>query len=99
MGVVFFCVASILAGFGMHWVGGKSRGRNGRTAFRSAAWGFWLLLLAPLANFGPIPIPVVGYVLNLILWLSPSAICFLLAAASMVKEMRAQKEGDFTDAA
>ncbi len=99
MGVLFYWLAPLLAGFGMHWAGGKSRGRNARSAFKSAAWGCWLLLLGHLAHFGPIPIPVVGWMINLIIWLTPSAICFLLAAASMVKEMRAQKEGEFTDAA
>ena len=98
MGPILFWLGPILAGFGMHWVGGKSRGRNARNAFRNASWGFWLLLLGQLAIFGPIP-TAIGYVLNLIIWLTPSAICFLLAGASMVKEMRAQKEGDFTDAA
>jgi hypothetical protein len=100
MDVVIYWIAPILAGFGFNLVAGKSRGRNARSAFRSAAWGSWLLLLGHLAGVGPIP-PVfgVGSLLNLIIWLSPSAICFLLAAASMVKEMRAQKEGEFTDAA
>ena len=99
MTFLLFWLAPILAGFGLNWVGGKSRGRNARGAFKSAAWGCWLLLLGQLAFLGPIPIPVIGPILNLILWLTPSAICFMLAAASMVKEMRAQKEGNFTDAA
>ena len=99
MDIVLFWLAPILAGFGFNWMAGKSRGRNGRAALRSAAWGSWLLLLGHLAPLGPLPIPIVGPFLNLIIWLAPSAICFLLAAASMVKEMRAQKEGEFTDAA
>ncbi len=100
MEIVLFWIAPLVAGFGMNWLAGKSRGRNARSAFKSSAWGFWLLLLAQLARFGPIPpFPVIGPLLNLIILLTPSAICFLLAAASMVKEMRAQKAGDFTDAA
>jgi hypothetical protein len=100
MDVLIYWIGPILAGFGTNFLAGKSRGRNARSAFRSASWGFWLLLLGHLAFLGPIPpIPVIGPLLNLILWLTPSAICFLLAAASMVKEMRAQKQGEFTDAA
>ncbi len=94
-----FGVAPVVAGLGMNWMAGKSRGRNARNAFKSAAWGCWLLLLGHLAFLGPIPIPLIGFMLNLIIWLAPAAICFLLAASSMLKEMRAQKEGDFTDAA
>ena len=94
-----FGIAPVLMGLGMNWMAGKSRGRNARNAFRSAAWGCWLLLLGHLAFLGPIPIPVIGPMLNLVLWLTPAAISFLVAASSMVKEMRAQKEGDFTDAA
>ncbi len=95
-----FGLGPVLAGLSLNWVSGKSRGRNARSAFKSAAWGCWLLLLGHLAIFGPIPsIFGIGYLLNLIIWLSPAAICFLLAASSMLKEMRAQKEGDFTDAA
>lgn len=99
MDILLFWIAPIVAGFGFNWVAGKSRGRNAKNAFRSAAWGSWLLLLGHLAGFGPLPIPVVGPLLNLIIWLAPSVICFLLAASSMLKEMRAQKEGEFTDAA
>ncbi len=101
MGIVTFWIAPILAGMGMNWVGGKSRGRNAKNAFKSAAWGCWLLLLGHLAGWGPIPpvVPVVGTLINLVLWLTPAAICFLLAASSMLKEMRAQKEGEFTDVA
>lgn len=93
-------VAPIVAGFGLNWVGGKSKGRNAKNGFRLAAWGCWLLLLGNLAGIGPIP-PIfgIGFLLNLIIWLAPAAICFLLAASSIVKEMRAQKNGEFTDAA
>lgn len=93
-------LAPILAGFGMNWIAGKSKGRNARKAFRFAAWGFWLLLLGNLAGLGPLP-PVfgVGPMLNLIIWMVPAAVCFILAVSSIVKEMRAQRNGEFTDAA
>ncbi|HLK57875.1 MAG TPA: hypothetical protein VKU00_15010 [Chthonomonadaceae bacterium] len=82
----------ILAGFGMYWVAGKCRGRNAKNAFTLAAWGFWLLMLfyMPLGLFWP---------LSWIVALAPSAICFLLAANYLLKEMRAQKEGDYTERA
>lgn len=100
MGYLLYWLAPILAGFALNWVSGKSRGRNARTAFKSGAWGCWLLLLGHLAVLGPVP-PIfgVGSLVNLLIWLTPAAICFLLAASSIVKEMRAQKEGEFTDAA
>ena len=86
----------ILAGFGLFWAAGKARGRNARRALNFAAWGSWLLLLMyiPLPFF---PFPL-GF-LNLIIALAPSVLCFLLAANSILKEMRAQKVGDYTDAA
>ena len=89
-------IAPILAGFGLFWAAGKCRGRNMKKAFNFAGWGSWLLLLwfVPLAIF---PFPL-GF-LNYILAAAPSAICFLLAASSALKEMRAQKVGDYTDAA
>ena len=94
---LMYYLAPALAGFGLFWAAGKCRGRNARRAFNFAAWGSWLLMLTWLAWLGPFP-PIL-YFLNLILSLTPSAICFLLAASSMLKEMRAQKVGDYTDAA
>ena len=86
----------ILAGFGLFWAAGKARGKNARRGLNFAAWGSWLLMLwfIPLPFF---PVPL-GF-LNLIISLTPSAICFLLAAASIMKEARAQRVGDYTDAA
>ncbi|MCS6774914.1 MAG: hypothetical protein RMJ43_16475 [Chloroherpetonaceae bacterium] len=92
----FAYLGPILAGWGLHWFSGKCRGRNARNAFRYAAWGAWLLLLIHLP-IGIFPFPL-GF-LNLIVKLAPSVICFWLAASSILKEMRAQKEGEFTDAA
>jgi hypothetical protein len=83
-------IAPILAGFGLNWFANKCRGRNAKNAFRYAAWGSWLLLLI----FIPLPIPF-----YFLLKFVPSILFFWLAAVSMLKEMRAQKEGEFTDAA
>jgi hypothetical protein len=86
----------ILIGGGLYWLSGKCRGKNARNAFRYAAWGTWLLLLY-FVPFGIFP-PLLGF-LNVILSLTPSAICFVLAISSILKEMRAQKQGEYTDMA
>lgn len=98
--ILLFWVAPILAGFVFNFIGKKARGRNARSAFRFAGWGSWLILLMNLAWLGPIPIgiPIIS-LLNIVIWLIPSGICFLMAANSMLKEMRAQREGEFTEAA
>lgn len=80
----------ILIGFGFSWIAGKCRGRNARNAFRFLAWGAWLWLLV----FLPLPIPLY-FVLKYI----PTAFCIWMAAASMLKEMRAQQQGEYTDVA
>lgn len=86
----------VLLGAGFYWAAGKCRGRNARNAFRYSAWGSWLLLLwfLPISIF---PFPL-GF-LNVILSLTPSVICFLLAASSMLKEVRSQQRGDYTERA
>ncbi|HZO90127.1 MAG TPA: hypothetical protein VFB38_17495 [Chthonomonadaceae bacterium] len=86
MGVVW----PILAGWGFWWFSGKCRGRNARNAFRYLAWGAWLWLLV----FIWMPIPF-----YFILKFVPSLVCVWLAALSMLKEMRAQQKGEYTDAA
>lgn len=90
-------LAPILLGFGSQWVAGKCRGRNAQKAFRFAAWGFWLLLLAfvPLGFLG-LPFFLLNFTL---VKLIPSILLFIAAGNSLLKEMRAQKEGEFTDAA
>lgn len=98
LGLFMSLVLPVVIGAFLHWSGGKCRGRNARNAFRFAAWGSWLLLLVFLPIYIVPPIPVVDF-LNLILKLTPSAICFLLAFNSIVKEMRAQQKGEYTDAA
>lgn len=96
--MIWIALGSILMGSGFYWISGRCRGRNARSAFRYAAWGAWLLLLV----FVPIsivpPLPVLDLI-NIILRLAPSVICFMLAIGSMLKEIRAQKAGEFTDAA
>ena len=84
------------AGFGMNFLAGKSRGKNARNACKAAAWGFWLLLLGFFCVVGPIP----GFwFINIFIWMIPAAIAFIVAANSMLKEMRAQREGEFTERA
>ena len=93
---IFLSIAAILAGFAMNAISMKCKGKNGRNACKSAAWGFWLTVLANFCWFGPIP----GFwPINLILLLAPAAIAFVVAANSMLKEMRAQRDGEFTEAA
>ena len=89
MGILGF-LWPLLAGGGCWWIAGKSRGRNAKSAFQFAAWGFWLLMLFHVRYFF-LPISL--------LWFAPSILCFLLAGSSILKEMRAQKSGEFTDAA
>lgn len=84
-----------LAGSGMYFMSNKSRGKNAKMFFRYAAWGFWLLYLWVIP--GPFMFPL--SVLNWIIKLAPSVICFFLAANSIIKEMRAQAQGQYTDAA
>ena len=80
-------------GAAMLWFSNKCRGKNAKAFFSYGAWGFFLTYLQYLAFLIPIPI------INLMLMLVPSAICFLLAANSILKEMRAQKDGEYTEAA
>ena len=85
----------VLAGFGLFWAAGKARGKNARRALNFAAWGSWLFMLTWLSAFGPLPIAL----LNWFILLTPSVVCLLLAANSLLKEMRAQRVGEYTDAA
>ncbi len=80
----------ILIGFGLSWIAGKCRGRNARNAFRFWAWGTWLLLLI----FIPLPIPF-----YFLLKFAPSVFCYWMGLSSILKEMRAQQRGEYTDAA
>ena len=86
-------IGPALAGASMLWFASKCKGKNARDATRLAGWGFLLLYLR---YFGFLVLP---FGLGWLLLLAPSAICFLLAFNSIVKEMRAQKNGEFTEAA
>ena len=90
-------ILPILIGLGLYWVSNRCRGRNGRMACRLGAWGTWLLLLASPILMGP-QHPLL-YLINVLIRLTPSAICYLLAANYLLKEVRSQQRGDFTDAA
>lgn len=93
-------VLPILLGMGCQWASNRCRGRNAQKAFRFAGWGFWLLLLwaLPLGKLIPF-FPGFLEPLLMPLKLLPSAILFLLAGNSILKEMRAQQRGEYTDPA
>ena len=93
----YLILAAILGGFGCNWVSKKSRGKNARNAFRYAGWGFWLAPLCYLSFLLPFPLSLP--IISTIIMLTPSAICFWMAAVSMLKEMRAQKVGAYTERA
>lgn len=84
----------LLAGGGMYIMSNHSKGKNAKLFFRYGAWGFWFLYMwwipGILLPFG---------ILNFFIKLAPSVICFFLAVNSIVKEMRAQSQGQYTDAA
>lgn len=84
----------LLIGGGMYAISGKCRGKNAKNFFRLSAWGFWLLYLTLI----PGPFLLLGP-LNIIIKLAPSVICFFLAVSSIIKEMRAQQQGEYTDVA
>jgi hypothetical protein len=78
----------------MLWGAAKCKGKNARDFFRLGGWGFLLIYLYWFSGLIPI-----GLGLNVLLAMTPSAICFLLAVNSIIREMRAQKNGEFTEAA
>ena len=92
-----FVVLPIVGGWSCSRIAQKCRGKNARNAFQSASWGFWLLLLWNMPSL--IPIPILGPALSGLFYLIPSALCFTAAANSMLKEMKAQRVGEYTDAA
>ncbi|HEV2474704.1 MAG TPA: hypothetical protein VGS41_18655 [Chthonomonadales bacterium] len=91
MEALMMWVWPILIGAGFFWVSSRCRGRNAKAAFNFAAWGMWLFLLTKLGLHWIFPLSLLLYV--------PTILCFWLAATSILKEMRAQQRGEFTDAA
>ncbi len=95
---MIWLLVAIGGGVGSYWLSNKSKGRNAQKAFKYAAWGFFLLIL-PLINFGfLLPFPL--FFLNLwIVKIIPSILLFLAAGNSILKEMRSQQQGEYTEAA
>src|SRR5580700_9014495 len=87
----------IVAGGVSWWGGNKCRGRNAQKAFRFAAFGFWLLLL-PLLNLSLLGFPFILFNFWLIKMI-PAVLLFLAAGNSVLKEMRAQQRGEYTEKA
>ncbi len=82
-----------IIGSSMLWYSGRCKGKNGRAFVRYAGWGFLLLYVRLFYFLIPLPLG-----LNYLAALAPSAICFVLAANALIREMRAQKNGEFTEA-
>ncbi len=95
MSWLIWIVVPIFLGWLLARIGQKCAGRNARAAFSAASWGFYLLLLVSL----PFEIIPFLWILNKLIFAVPSAICFLIAASSMLKEMKSQRVGEYTDAA
>jgi len=95
MDVVINALWPILAGGASWWFASKCRGRNAQRAFRFAAFGFWMIL------FIHFPLSLVGlWFLDFLLFkIVPSMLLFAAAGNSMLKEMRAQKRGEYTEKA
>jgi hypothetical protein len=81
-------VGPIAAGAVCWLIAGRCRGRNARSAFRCFSWGFWLLLLRYLT-----PVTWLFWPLSIAL----AVVSFWLGANNLLKEMRAQQRGEFTD--
>ena len=86
----------VVIGGGLWWGAGRCRGRNGKNTLRYSAWGAWLLILF---TCGVIQLPFPLTFFSFIIQLAPSAVFFVMAANSLLKEIRSQKLGEYTDAA
>lgn len=73
---------------GLYWFSNKCRGRNARIACRLSALGALLWVLTWLPLF-PFPLSWLTYL--------PTLLCFWLAAGYVLKEMRAQQRGEYTE--
>ena len=96
MGFLIGLLWPFLAGGGMYLMSNQCKGKNAKLFFRYGAWGFWLLYMWFIPGILFLPF---GPVLAFIIKLAPSVICFYLAANAIIKEMRAQAQGQYTDAA
>jgi hypothetical protein len=85
----------LLAGGGMYVMSNQCKGKNAKAFFRYGAWGFWLIYLMYIP--GPFMLPF--SILNPIIKMAPAVVCFWMAISSIIKEMRAQAQGQYTDAA
>jgi hypothetical protein len=95
MEILMFVLPALL-GFAALTYSGKCRGKNARSFFQLGGWGF---LLTYLRFLHVLPLPdFLGWV-NSIVMLVPSAFCFVAAANAIVREMRAQKNGEYTEVA
>lgn len=95
---MIWLLVALGGGVGSFWMSNKSKGRNAQKAFKYAAWGF-LLLILPLISFRfllPFPLFFLDF---WIVKMIPSILLFLAAGNSILKEMRAQQQSDYTEAA
>ena len=95
MDILTFVLPALL-GAGALAYSGKCRGKNARSFFQLGGWGF---VLTYLRFIHVLPLPdLLGWV-NSIVMLIPSALCFVAAGNAIIREMRAQKNGEYTEAA
>ena len=96
LGFLLTWIGPILFGAGAWWLSNKVKGRNGQKALRYAAFGLWSLLLRLIL---PLLFPVMlGWLVWLLALLVP-ILFFLAAGNSLLKEMRAQQRGEYTERA
>lgn len=90
-------VMPILLGGGSWWLSNKVKGRNGQKALRLASMGFYSLLLPQIIWLlgWLIPFGLIFYILS---WFIP-VIFFLAAGNSLLREVRAQQRGEYTEKA
>ncbi len=93
-------IGPALLGTGAWWLSNKVKGRNGQKALRYAAFGLWTL---PLRLILPLLLSfVLGGILGGLGWVLGVVISvgfFAAAGNSLLKEMRAQQRGEYTERA
>ena len=87
----------ILLGAGAWLLSNKVRGRNGQKALRYAALGFWVPLVVRLLL--PLVFPIWLSGLIGLISIGVGVGFFLAAGNSLIKEMRSQQRGDYTERA